>query len=356
VLLSRVAYIICFVLWSFSAAACDAQFFLNQCRSQSPDLLRAQRLIFNEPQSCEQFCHYLETRTEVDLGCGDYQLRCDNTQQLYTIDWLREFTQLRSLNLSYHRIKDISVLTHLSKLSELRLNYNPIENFDALDFLPQLNMLSLRGVATLSDGVLLRLQNIFDELYQLDLSQTPVAHLSFLTHFPSLIYLDISYTGITDIAPLNNHTQWLALFLDGLPLKSFERLGDFPMLRILTVNKAQLRDMQGLQRYSGLQILSARHNQISELEPIKSLPFLYWLYVGDNRLANTSLHAMNHHMQVLDIEHNKITNLTPLNLFDAIQKVSIQGNPISHETCIQQIHEPKLRTKICDQLKTERLH
>ena len=66
-------------------------------------------------------------------------------EELLDISALKELRNLKSLVMSYSRIKDFAVLSELTNLNKLVLNYDAIEDLSVIPVIPSLEELKLMG-------------------------------------------------------------------------------------------------------------------------------------------------------------------------------------------------------------------
>lgn len=119
--------------------------------------------------------------------------------KINNIEPLKNLTNLKSLNLSQNEILDITSLTNLTKLTELYLSTNSIENLEPLTKLINLTKLNL---STNSIANLEPLTNLTN-LTNLNLFRNNITNVEALSKLINLKELDISYNKqLTDITPV----------------------------------------------------------------------------------------------------------------------------------------------------------
>jgi Leucine-rich repeat (LRR) protein len=99
-----------------------------------------------------------------------------------------ELTWIGALSLSRNSISDISLLSKMPNLHKLALSDNQIEEISVLDTLPKLRFIFLGG-NKVKDISVLRSQA---RLKKLVLHDNDLQALPDLSHFPLMVYLDIS--------------------------------------------------------------------------------------------------------------------------------------------------------------------
>ena len=116
------------------------------------------------------------------------------------ISGLENFTNLESLDLSFHQIRDVSPLAGLKKLTTLSLGGNPVSDLTPLAGLTNLEVLNLSG-CTAPD-------------------YSPLGNLI------NLKVLLLSDSAITDVSPLAALTNLKVLYLANSPVTSYAPLTD----------------------------------------------------------------------------------------------------------------------------------
>ncbi len=116
------------------------------------------------------------------------------------IGGLENFTNLESLDLSFHAVTDITPLAGLKKLTSLSLGGNPVADIATLAGLTNLKVLMLSGCAAQD--------------------YTPLAELT------NLNFLMLDQATLTDVSPLVPLTNLKHLYLAGCPISSYFPLSD----------------------------------------------------------------------------------------------------------------------------------
>lgn len=163
---------------------------------------------------------------------------------------IARLTGLRSLDLRGAKVTDLAVLGELGSLETLRLAYTSVKDFSFLERLTELRALELLGTG-FGDMGLLQCEN----LQTLDVSW----NYNFLTsiegieRFSRLESLDLSFTGVMDLAPLERLPA-----LHTLGLHSTRReLPALPALRrlVITGEEDQSR-WEELGRLGGIEVVT----------------------------------------------------------------------------------------------------
>lgn len=159
--------------------------------------------------------------------------------KILNINALRNFANLKELNLSHNQISDITALEELTNLTKLYMDDNQICDIDALANLTRLTRLSL------------------------------------------------SYNQLCDISVLNNLTElrWLNLDCND-QLKDISSLKSLNKLTELHLANNQIYDIGTLESLTNLTLLNLFNNKVSDVSALKALTNLRWLNLCDNKILN----------------------------------------------------------------------
>ncbi|HML69069.1 MAG TPA: leucine-rich repeat domain-containing protein [Clostridia bacterium] len=146
--------------------------------------------------------------TELKLNIEWQQFIPEETQ-IHDITGLEAFSNLETLELSFHNIKDISPLAGLTKLTSLSLGGNPVQDISPLAGLTNLRGLTLFNCAASDYSPLSKLTNL--DFLMLDYSS--IADLSALSNLTKLTNLTLKHTQIKDVSPLAGLTNLRRLSL-----------------------------------------------------------------------------------------------------------------------------------------------
>lgn len=135
--------------------------------------------------------------TRLNLS-NEWQRYSSDGAAIKDIGGLESFTNLESLDLSFHAITDISPLSGLTKLTSLSLGANPITDISPLAGLTNLQVLNLSGCAAQDYSPLSGLAN----LQFLKLDNSTLADVSPLATLTNLRHLYLANSPVNGYAPL----------------------------------------------------------------------------------------------------------------------------------------------------------
>ena len=143
-----------------------------------------------------------EAVTRLNLSM-EWQQFVSDQAPIQSIGGLERFTNLESLDLSFHAITDVTPLSGMAKLKSLSLRGNPVADIAPLAGLTDLKALLLSGCAARDYGPLAALVNL--EFLKLD--QSTISDVSPLAALTKLKRLYLAGCPIDDYSPLANVSQ-----------------------------------------------------------------------------------------------------------------------------------------------------
>lgn len=227
--------------------------------------------------------------TELDFL--DLEGNSINPESLAAVSGLARLTYL---NLSFCDIQELPDLGALGSLDSLYLGHNSITSLDALPELPMLTSLELQNNPLGdTDGVLEPLAGM-ENLQWLDLEYTGVSDIQSLEGLTKLDHLDIKGNGIDNLSVLADKVELVYLdaaenhlsggtadlsslanlsYLDlhGNDIEDVTGLGELGKLEILYLQDNGISDISALQNLSSLRILNLAGNPVTDYSPVESL-------------------------------------------------------------------------------------
>lgn len=216
---------------------------------------------------------------------------------------------LAELNLSGNRLSDISALAGLSRLEKVNLRGNEVRDVSPLAGLAALEYLNLYGntgitdirpLAGLTNLRTLILANLpvgeqaealtaLTQLKKLNVRNTGIEDISFLTTFKGLEYLNLyGNTGIRSLSPIRDLGDLETLILAQVPTGGdLDFLRDLTRLRYLNLRSSGATDLEDLTNLTRLEYLNLHSNTgIETIQPLADLTRLETLilanvFVGD---------------------------------------------------------------------------
>jgi len=223
---------------------------------------------------------------------------------------LNKARMLRTLDLSYNRIRSMKGLDSLYQLRELRLTCNKLTSISELNKMTalehlylQVNRISEIGNLSLRDNKKLR---------TLRLDGNELKRLQHLEGQIVLQHFDASQNCITKIEGLGMMGQLEVLALAFNQIQVIEGLGAMGRLRELDLSNNQISAIAGLKQCGQLEILRLDDNQLQNLDGLTRMPNMVELYVNNNHLtrATAQMLKMCPALEFLHLAGNNLTELS----------------------------------------------
>jgi len=283
---------------------------------------------------------------------------------------------VRSINLEWNEISDVTPLQNLTQLQELWLNMNQIKNIDMLGKLTNINTLAVRYNKIKDLGVLSRLTN----LRKLEIGVNQITDISVLRHLTQLEVLKLERNKVRDIAPLGNLTNLRVLKLFGneisdiWPLASLQNLQeldlgkrdgmqtdnditDFSVLTTLPQLDKLLVAGQGIAKINPQVLrqvgeLDVSRSNLTDLQVFVNLSHLRKLWLGNNAFedVNAFAYASMPNLNELDLSVNHIIDLTPFKSANlpALKKLLLDGQRYKEVPRVPHAEEVVMENKTRD--------
>ncbi len=148
-------------------------------------------------------------------------------EKIQKINALRYFTNLKTLDLSWNNITNLSPLAGMTHLEALYLNGNgSITNFEPLAGLLEMKDFMYVGALNIDDGNVgfLKDMAMMELLWISDASR--LTDISAVSGFPNLFRLNLQGCGVRDISPVAGLKNLKELTLEGNPISDFSPLKD----------------------------------------------------------------------------------------------------------------------------------
>ena len=191
---------------------------------------------------------------------------CQLDEPLTNIDFISQFNELESLDLSYNQISDISILSGFTDLTFLRMMDNQISDISPLSGLTNLTSLNLQA-------------NMISD----------ISPLSGLTDLTSLY---MSGNQISDISPLRGLTNLTSLGMTINQISDISPLSGLTNLFDIGLQQNQISDISALSGLTDLIQLDLNYNQISDISPLSGLTDLTALYLQNNPVSLSDIEAL----------------------------------------------------------------
>ena len=157
----------------------------------------------------------------------------------------------------------------------------------------------------------------------LDLSGTGVTDLAPLQGLSSLQTLNLSNTGVTDLAPLQGLSSLQTLNLSNTGVTDLAPLQGLSSLQRLDLSDTGVTDLAPLQGLSSLQSLNLTGTKVTDLVPLQGLSSLQTLNLSNTGVTDlVPLQGLSS-LQTLNLIGTKVTDLAPLQGLSSLQRLNL---------------------------------
>ncbi len=192
--------------------------------------------------------------------------------QLTDISVLSNLPNIMNLDLSGNQLTDISVLSCLSNVINLDLGWNQLTDISALSNLKQLKSLNLGITLSLKLSEFFRIsQSMGIDNVSSFKHQNQINDISALKGLTRLVTLNLSSCAINNISVLSHLTRLKTLVLWSNNISDISALSDLNQLEYLNLASNQLTDISALKNLTQLIILKLRDNQFRDILALKNL-------------------------------------------------------------------------------------
>ena len=212
----------------------------------------------------------------------------------------------------------------LKNLTALDLNDSDLDDLTFLSQASGLTDLNLEGNRISDITPLSGLKS----LKVLRLSDNRVEDLHPLDGLSQLELLTLSTNFITDISPLSSLDHLQELYLADNRITDIGPLAHLGSLKTLHLDDNRISELPDMSAMVSLEYLFLAENRLSEVDPLSALRSLGELDLNNNSIKDIlSLGALTW-LRILSIENNRISNLEALSGLKGLEKIYLKGNPV----------------------------
>ncbi|MGB1295367.1 MAG: DUF4153 domain-containing protein [Flavobacteriales bacterium] len=235
------------------------------------------------------------------------ELELQNLYGVYSLDVLRDFVGLKSLNLTgtrFNNFRDFKSLDAL-KLEKLLLNNNNIQHLDTLEVGDYLKRLELDNNNIES----MTLLNQFHHLDSLSITHNKISQFSNLAGQHEIQYLNLSHNPIKNISNINLLTQLKTLRLNHCSSDAGQ-LPTLPNLEYLSMNSS----------------IGMYYNAFLDKN---QFPKMRTFSCSQNNLRNfEEIEEVFPNLEILDFSMNHVDSLKTFNLSKSLKEINFKSNPL----------------------------
>lgn len=260
-----------------------------------------------------------------------------------TLEPLKKFPKLQSLNLRNSSISDLTQLKGFTKLNILHLEGTKTTSLHGVETLTSLRVLTAAKMGITSAEPIRNL--IY--LEELDLSENAIEDISPLSGLVNLRKLNLSLNDkIRDVSVLKNMRAIQELSLAKIDIKNLDILKEMEFLDKLNIFNTGIKSLEPLRGLTKLSQLDIGFNVINTLEPIKGMLFLIKLNVAGTGISDLNPLSNFKFLRTLDCSNNpRLTALGPVVGLDDVEELKCFYTKIDKNE-VQQFKRKHVRCKI----------
>ncbi|WP_442637847.1 leucine-rich repeat domain-containing protein [Rossellomorea marisflavi] len=278
------------------------------------NLAKIEVLTLTEPVTNLEPLQYLTNLTELTIR---------NSPELTSIDSISGLNKLMMLSVrSTPSLSNVPDLSGMTALKYVYVSDTAIENVDFLKDNAEIVDLELskNPLLTNTSG----LTENKDSLKELNISQTPIDDVMFVSAMPSLQILYIHNTKIHDLSPLAN-TSLTKLHLNNTPVSDMSPLESLP-LSYLSLDGTKVTDFAFLNSLSSLTLLNLANLNLDEIPNLDGNPQLDWLGLKDNNIKDLSPLKTKESLVNLYFPNNRVEDVTSLTEMPWLEEIDMSEN------------------------------
>ena len=244
---------------------------------------------------------------------------------------LKNFSEIRYLNLSNNQIESLDFLPYLHKLTDFIGSQNFLKELKSIDECSSLQRVDLSSnkIGSVS------LKNPTKTINSLDLSNNTLKNFDFGSYFPNICRLLLNSNFITDISDLKKFKSLRELHISQNNIISFEPFS-FDSLSVLDISYNNITQLDCFTKFSNLVFLNVSGNPISEKReiPQNTLTKLKTLDLSYTKVKRPNfINTIAPNVSIVDLKCTKIDNEDDLLRFvkgsSSLTIIDIRGTPLS---------------------------
>ena len=281
----------------------------------TPDnLAKIQTLSLTEPVTNLEPLQYLTNLTELTIR---------NSPELTSIDSIAGLNKLMMLSIrSTPSLSSVPDLSGMTGLKYMYVSDTAIENVDFLKDNTEIVDLELSKNPLLVNTA--GLTENKESLKELNISQTPIDEVKFVSTMPSLQILHIHNTKVQDLSPLSN-TSITKLHLNDTPVSDMSPLESLP-LSYLSLEGTKVTDFSFLNSLSSLNLLNLANLNLDEIPILDGNTELDWLGLKDNNIKDLSPLKTKESLVNVYFPNNRVEDVTPLTEMPWLEEIDMSEN------------------------------
>jgi Leucine-rich repeat (LRR) protein len=255
-----------------------------------------------------------------------------HTCNIKTLAPIKDFSNLKELNLDNDMVRDMNEFRYFTKLKTLYLANNQIDSLDNFPPLSELKYLDIRNNHISNAEPL----TVLNSLEQLNISSNRLKEVGSIAKLKNIKTLNISGNPINNLGPLAEMKELRSLDLSYSPEVNFKTLPLLPALSELWLNNNQLssKNYDLLLKLSGFQNLTGLYLGSNELETLNFIP----LYLDKTSKSDKPAATVFDKLQVFDVSNCSLKNISSVIYLQNLMELNIYGNQLTDISSIASLN------------------
>lgn len=229
--------------------------------------------------------------------------------ELRDLSFLREFTSLQNLDISFTRVSDLSALKKINSLQKFNIDGTSVADLEPLRDLLALRELGLMGTQIVNVSPIEDLRT----LRKLDLSLSQVEDLAPIKSLIALSHLNLWNTRISDLSFISNMKQLESLCLNHSRVADLSPISKITSLRYLYLSRTPVKNLSALENLTSLNYLDLDETDIDNIDSVSALTSLWYIGLKSTRISSISPLSGLKSLRLLDIRKTNISDISPVN-------------------------------------------
>jgi Leucine-rich repeat (LRR) protein len=215
------------------------------------------------------------------------EIDVSGNQYVQNIEPLAQLVDLKRLNLSNTKIKDLTAIRNLTELTDLNLSGAEITDLTPLKYSTKLLRLDISNTRVKEIAVLDKMKN----LQVVSFEATPIEDFSVLNYLPAIHDLNVAGTTITHLFSMDSlfNLQKMNLaktkIIDLTPIKSLTKLEE------INFDSTRITDLGPLANLTNIKVIHANFTGITDLKPLEKLEKLDRVYCDQTQINREKAEA-----------------------------------------------------------------
>lgn len=241
-----------------------------------------------------------------------------------SVSALKDFDDIRALNLISCPIRSALFLKRMKKLKQLKLIDTKLKNIDVVSglnnltyfYLKESNVSDLSPIADLAD------------LGFLSVGDSDIYDISMLNKLVNIFTLELSGLQLKDISVMKNFINLRHLVLERLTVEDYSCLAFLKKLKTLVLSRSPITDISMLSNLNNLSIIDCSRTKISDFSPLVSCGALRELRLRDASFGQLSKLSCLKKIESLILNGSVIEDAGILSGMSNLRELRLEGAKI----------------------------